>query len=56
MLFGVFILLSGLTALFGIIMLFIIFNWWFIRWEEKKLEETFGEDYLVYKKHVRRWV
>jgi protein-S-isoprenylcysteine O-methyltransferase Ste14 len=28
----------------------------FIRREERQLEKTFGEDYLEYKKGVRRWI
>lgn len=35
--------------------LFIVFYRFLIRWEEKKLEETFGEEYLDYKRNVRRW-
>ncbi len=53
----------GLAILLGSLILFIIppiffivFQRFFIRWEEKKLEETFGEDYLEYKKRVKRWV
>ena len=52
----------GLATLLGSLILFIlppiffiIFHRFLIRWEEKKLEETFGEDYLEYKRHVRRW-
>jgi protein-S-isoprenylcysteine O-methyltransferase Ste14 len=28
----------------------------FIRFEEKKLEETFGEAWLRYKRNVRLWI
>ncbi len=35
--------------------LFILFHRFLIQWEEKKLEETFGEEYLDNKKNVRRW-
>ena len=59
---SVIIMAFGLATLFGSLILFIlppiffiIFHRFFIRWEEKKLEETFGEDYLEYKRHVRRW-
>jgi protein-S-isoprenylcysteine O-methyltransferase Ste14 len=35
---------------------FLTLNKVFIPYEEKKMEETFGEDYLDYKRRVRRWV
>ena len=57
---SVIIMAFGLATLFGSLILFIlppiffiIFHRFFIRWEEKKLEETFGEDYLEYKSNVR---
>ena len=60
---SVIMMVFGLATLFGSLILFIlppilfiVFQRIFIRWEEKKLEETFGEDYLEYKRHVRRWV
>ncbi|MFX1254222.1 MAG: methyltransferase family protein [Promethearchaeota archaeon] len=54
---GFAILLGSFTAFLAApIALFIIFQIWFIRWEEKKLEEKFGKDYLEYKKRVRRWL
>ena len=60
---SVIIMAFGLATLFGSLILFIlppilfiIFHRFFIRWEEKKLEETFGEDYLGYKSNVRRWL
>lgn len=59
---SVIIMAFGLATLFGSLILFIlppiffiIFHRFFVRWEEKKLEEAFGEDYLEYKRHVRRW-
>jgi protein-S-isoprenylcysteine O-methyltransferase Ste14 len=33
-----------------------MFQTLFIRWEEKKLEEKFGEIYIEYKSRVRRWL
>ncbi len=40
-----------------VVFLFAIFiDIVFIRFEEKKLEETFGEAWLEYKKSVRRWI
>jgi protein-S-isoprenylcysteine O-methyltransferase Ste14 len=54
--FGLAIFLGSLTLFIISIALFIIFRILFIRWEEKKLEEAFGEEYLEYKKRVRRWI
>ena len=53
---GLAILLSSLTFSIMAIVVFFIFRTWFIIWEEKKLEETFGEEYLEYKNRVRRWI
>ena len=52
---GAAILFGSLTLFIILIALFIIFQLWFIGWEEKKLEEVFGEEYVKYKKRVRRW-
>lgn len=53
----------GIAIFFGSLILlifppifFIVFNRFLIRWEEKKLEETFGEEYLDFKRNVRRWI
>ena len=54
--FGLAILLGSLTLFIIAIALFIIFWTWFISWEEKRLEEEFGEEYLEYKGRVRRWL
>jgi len=36
---------------------FFVFNTLhFVIWEEPDLEEKFGNDYRVYKKHVPRWI
>jgi len=56
MILGLAILLSSLTLFIITIALFILFRVWFIRWEEKKLEEAFGQDYLEFKRRVRRWL
>ena len=60
---SIIMMVFGLATIFGSLVLFIfptifflIFHLFFIRWEEKKLEETFGEEYLEFKKHVRRWL
>jgi protein-S-isoprenylcysteine O-methyltransferase Ste14 len=35
---------------------FVITNLWYIPYEEKKMEETFGAAYLEYKARTRRWI
>ncbi|MFX1514308.1 MAG: methyltransferase family protein [Promethearchaeota archaeon] len=54
--FGLAILVGSLSILIISVALFFIFGTWFIRWEEKKLEEAFGEEYREYKNQVRRWL
>ena len=60
---GMILILSGIAALMGsltpyvVVFAFAVFmDVAFIRFEEEKLEQTFGEAYLDYKKRVRRWV
>jgi len=60
---GLLIILLGIAILFGSvgamlspIAFFIIFNFIFIPIEEKLVESAFGEEYLDYKKRVRRWI
>ena len=56
LLMGVAVLLGSLLALFTPIALLITFDILFIRYEEKIQEKTFGNEYLAYKKRVRRWI
>lgn len=35
---------------------FLVLDRMFIPYEEEKMENTFGEKYLAYKKRVRRWL
>ncbi|MFW9902785.1 MAG: methyltransferase family protein [Candidatus Thorarchaeota archaeon] len=60
---GVILILLGFTIFFMSITVFVcsvalfLFAWrFFVRWEEEKLEEAFGEEYLLYKTRVRRWL
>jgi protein-S-isoprenylcysteine O-methyltransferase Ste14 len=47
----------GTLAPFGIVAaFFMITNLWYIPFEEQKMEETFGTDYLAYKNRTRRWL
>jgi len=48
---------SGKTISFiSPILFFLIMNFMFIPYEEKIMTETFGDDFLKYKKRVRRWI
>jgi len=55
-LFGLAILLGSIIAFLSPFLLIIILERKFIVYEEKNLEEAFGEEYLDYKKRVRRWL
>ncbi|MHA1977618.1 MAG: methyltransferase family protein [Candidatus Hodarchaeales archaeon] len=54
--FGLATLIGSLTLLILSLGIYIILRAFFISWEEKKLEEVFGEDYREYKRQVRRWL
>lgn len=56
MIFGLAIVLSSLVLIIILAVVHGIFHFSLIRWEERRLEEAFGIDYLEYKKHVRRWL
>jgi protein-S-isoprenylcysteine O-methyltransferase Ste14 len=49
------ILNNPLNIIFLIIFFFIVRNMFVLK-EEVQMEETFGEDYLTYKRKVRRWL
>jgi len=42
--------------LISLIVLFFLLNFGVIVREERYLEEKFGEEYILYKKEVRRWI
>ena len=55
-LLGIAILMGSFTP-YAVVLIFAIFmDTVFIKYEEKKLQETFSELWLEYKKKVRRWV
>ncbi len=49
------ILNNPLNVIFLVIFFFIVRNMFVLK-EEVQMEETFGEDYLTYKRKVRRWL
>ncbi len=53
---GLAIITISLTILICTIGLYLFFWKVFIKWEEEKLDDTFGEDYREYKQRVRRWI
>lgn len=53
---GIAILVNTLWCILLLPVLFVIFNRGVVNREEKYLEQKFGEEYLQYKKRVRRWI
>lgn len=50
------LLLQSLPLFFWMIFFFLLNNIYFPLVEERSLEKRFGENYLIYKKHVPRWI
>jgi protein-S-isoprenylcysteine O-methyltransferase Ste14 len=44
------------SVLIGLVLLWLIFTLAVIPKEERQLEELFGDEYLEYKRSVRRWL
>ena len=55
-LFGLAFGLGNVIAFLAPVAMFITFELLFIPQEEKSMEETFGQEYLEYKKRVRQWL
>jgi protein-S-isoprenylcysteine O-methyltransferase Ste14 len=55
-LLGLAIFLGSLITFLYPVLLFILFQFVFIPMEERRMEEAFGEEYLNYKRKVRRWL
>jgi protein-S-isoprenylcysteine O-methyltransferase Ste14 len=53
---GIAVLLGSLITFVFPIVLLLILDQLYIPVEERKLEETFGKEYLEYKQRVRRWI
>jgi len=53
---GIAVLRNSLLAILLLPVVLIVIQREVIRREERYLERTFGEEYLAYKRRVRRWV
>lgn len=55
-LLGIAILLGAASPFIVLILFILTCQFWYIPFEEKAMERTFGNEYLQYKKQVRRWI
>jgi protein-S-isoprenylcysteine O-methyltransferase Ste14 len=53
---GLSVLSGNILALLWPVFFFIVLDRMFIPYEEEKMENTFGPEYLEYKRKVRRWL
>jgi protein-S-isoprenylcysteine O-methyltransferase Ste14 len=53
---GIGVLFSSPSVLVATLLHFTVLHFLFIPFEEKKMENQFGEKYRVYKRSVRRWI
>jgi protein-S-isoprenylcysteine O-methyltransferase Ste14 len=53
---GIAIFANSMWYIVALLLLFLILNFWAVPREEKYLENSFGEEYVQYKKRVRRWI
>lgn len=53
---GIAVGFGTLSPIIGPVLFFFAAELWYIPFEERKMEETFGENYLAYKRRVRRWI
>jgi len=53
---GLAVLLGSLTAFFFPILFFLLANLVLIPTEERRMEQLFGEQFIEYRRDVRRWV
>ena len=56
MIFGLAIIWSSLVVLLGLIAVYFVFRYIFIKREEIILEDAFGDEYRDFKSRVRRWI
>jgi len=55
-LIGLSFALGNLISFISSILFFTIINWMFIPYEEEKMEDELGMEYLEYKKKIKRWI
>lgn len=55
-LIGLNIVLGSLSPFALIIIFILVTNFWYIPFEERKMQEQFGQEYENYKKAVKRWI
>lgn len=55
-LLGLVVLSRNVLAFLSPFIFFLFMNFMFIPYEEEKNEKTFGQDFLEYKKKVKRWL
>lgn len=55
-LIGVWVLLGSIENLGFVLLFFIVANWWYIPFEEAKMQAVFGDAFDDYKARVRRWL
>ena len=53
---GLSVILNNWLCFFTTFLFFLFMHFIFIPFEEDKMFKTFGEEYLKYKKQVRRWI
>jgi protein-S-isoprenylcysteine O-methyltransferase Ste14 len=56
MLIGILVILGSVTPIIGPLALYLIINSYYIPFEEKKMQESFAEDWKEYTQRVRRWI
>jgi len=55
-LIGVWVLLGTILPIIGVLIFIVITNNYYIRYEEKIMVKTFGNEYKKYKSKVRKWI
>lgn len=55
-LIGVWVLLGTLLPIVGCLIFVLVTNYQYIPYEEKTMEQVFGDEYKVYRSKVRRWI
>ncbi len=53
---GAWLSLGSISPILGILIYFVLTEQWYIRPEEKRIAEKFGNTYAAYKRQTRRWL